>query len=824
MAEVTGTIGSEQVELNNAATEETAKKLLASMKVLNQSILKIGGAGGGAGAKGAIADAADEAEEFGEKTSKAGQVVSAFGAAMNFASGVLSALSNTVGVAAGAFVNLSIKAIEGEAKMSDFYGAISQVAGSIPLLGSVLGPVIGFFQQIAAFQERSLVAYQSLSESGINFAGDLTHMRSAALGASMTLSEFNDFVKKNSKTLAMLGGNVNDGAEVFAKMSRTMMTGGVGLHLQALGYTTAQVNDGMASYLEMTGGRNSKEMKNTNAIIESSGHYMEQLDGLARLTGQNREQLDQEMKKKSLNAAWEAKMQGMTQAERDKAMAGLANALATGGEGAADAFQAQVMGLAGPVTKVGQQYAGMFGETTSKLKQSADMVYDSNKSVSDQTNNIISLQDTQLEEGKKYGEQMAFASIAMNNNVGSVLQSTMANNNRVRQQTKEEREAAIAKQKVDASQAAAAAHANQAMKELGSKIMDAVTPLFAKLEGPLAAIVVDFTNWIQTDSFKKIIDQVADFAKGMLEYTKNIFSPEGRDKIVNDMVYYFRLIMIEIKRSIMGSTYSAADAKEDKARLDSEKKIYDDRAATAKLTDKATKEDIAKAQKAKADYDALQAMKKKKEEEEAKHEGTLKGKVVGAGVGATAGGVGGALAGAAAGAALGSVVPIIGTAIGAGIGAWMGGGGGVLLGGWLGESIGNAVTAPGDASKDYQDGFKKPEEKPAAAPAKPGGYHDAFAQPVKKATGSLGTTGKLFENFGSGTPAVLHGTESVVTPSQMSDLVTNAMKTGHDNILAEQLQRLNNVSTEMLKHMKETAEQAKKNVEATKSLNRNVWA
>jgi len=46
----------------------------------------------------------------------------------------------------------------------------------------------------------------------------------------------------------------------------------------------------------------------------------------------------------------------------------------------------------------------------------------------------------------------------------------------------------------------------------------------------------------------------------------------------------------------------------------------------------------------------------------------------------------------------------------------------------------------------------------------------------------------------------------------------------NENILADQLQRLNSISTEMLKHMKETAEQSRKNVEATKSLNRNIWA
>ena len=41
--------------------------------------------------------------------------------------------------------------------------------------------------------------------------------------------------------------------------------------------------------------------------------------------------------------------------------------------------------------------------------------------------------------------------------------------------------------------------------------------------------------------------------------------------------------------------------------------------------------------------------------------------------------------------------------------------------------------------------------------------------------GTLGT-GNLFQDFGSGTPALLHGTEAVVTPNQLSDLAASFLK------------------------------------------------
>jgi len=43
-----------------------------------------------------------------------------------------------------------------------------------------------------------------------------------------------------------------------------------------------------------------------------------------------------------------------------------------------------------------------------------------------------------------------------------------------------------------------------------------------------------------------------------------------------------------------------------------------------------------------------------------------------------------------------------------------------------------------------------------------------------KSTGTLGTAGRLFENFGKETFAALHGIEAVVTPSQMQDIVRNS--------------------------------------------------
>lgn len=58
-------------------------------------------------------------------------------------------------------------------------------------------------------------------------------------------------------------------------------------------------------------------------------------------------------------------------------------------------------------------------------------------------------------------------------------------------------------------------------------------------------------------------------------------------------------------------------------------------------------------------------------------------------------------------------------------------------------------------------------------------WRDSMLNQIKgiipgKSTGSLGTTGSLFENFGSGTPVMLHGVESVMRPEDLEKIVSSA--------------------------------------------------
>ena len=105
-------------------------------------------------------------------------------------------------------------------------------------------------------------------------------------------------------------------------------------------------------------------------------------------------------------------------------------------------------------------------------------------------------------------------------------------------------------------------------------------------------------------------------------------------------------------------------------------------------------------------------------------------------------GFAGTAAGAAGGAKLGMMLGAAGGPIGSLIGALIGGAAGGMLGKSAADAGSDAIGLPG------------------------------------RAGGSMGATGKLIEDFGKGTPMMLHGREGVITEKQLKDFGNSAMAAG----------------------------------------------
>jgi vacuolar-type H+-ATPase subunit D/Vma8 len=117
-----------------------------------------------------------------------------------------------------------------------------------------------------------------------------------------------------------------------------------------------------------------------------------------------------------------------------------------------------------------------------------------------------------------------------------------------------------------------------------------------------------------------------------------------------------------------------------------------------------------------------------------------------------------------------------------------------------------------------------------------------------RSTGSLGSTGNLFENFGNSSLIEAHGYEAVMTPAQLGDLLKSertetaktiaptmaSPNTDDDRLvkssieqgktLVAELQTLNKQTADMMRYMRDTSEYTRKNLDAIRGLNGNLFA
>ena len=460
MADVTGLIGNEYVELNNAATEATLKQLL-------QAVQKQGGAGA-AGATAATAGAA------GVSAASVAAAAASTKALKELAEKADN-LKKTYSALASGIVELSGKLLKGSSNSSDLFAAFERLPGAA-------GAVATVFKKVAQFQEENLEAYQKMSSAGINFGGSLTDMRTAAASTYMTLGEFGKVTKENAPAFARMGGSVNDGARAFVAISNTLNKSSLGTDLRALGYTSQEVNQGMIDYIAISGGRNKKEMQNTEGLAKAGANYLENLDRLSSLTGESREALAAKMKQDAANEAWQGYLLTLDEKGREKAIKANLEAGARGGKGAAEALQARLMGLP-PQTEAAQKFVGTLQNGNAAVNKLADDVTDSSKSLKDMDKTSAGVSVGMAKDGERL--KGVGSALIMAGKGGEEMNKALgAYNTATRNQVKSTEEQIAFEAKIDQeskarkeSEAKSAVEAQKAMQELGQTILSALLPV-----------------------------------------------------------------------------------------------------------------------------------------------------------------------------------------------------------------------------------------------------------------------------------------------------------------------------------------------------------
>lgn len=313
------------VAARNAATESTLRELVNAIKSLQKVTGDLGTASLNAtksaqtktskpmpGSSGSGAISA-KATQLAEKS------VNKMAGAANGVAATLGTLAGTVVGTGKAFTELGIRATETISQMASIGDSVRDAAGAlnkIPIIGGVLARALG---PVASALEATTGSYQAAAGAGANFGGSVLAMSRAAGEAGMTMQEFGNLIKGNGEAMLGLGTNVEDGARRFSQISKAIRT--TGSDLFALGFSTQEINQGLANYtkqLRMQGLQGGK----TNAdIAKGTKAYLKEMDALAKLTGEERSAKEAERERLMQEAQFQASMAGLQKPVRDSFLA-----------------------------------------------------------------------------------------------------------------------------------------------------------------------------------------------------------------------------------------------------------------------------------------------------------------------------------------------------------------------------------------------------------------------------------------------------------------------------------------------------------------------
>ncbi len=714
MAEVTGNIGGQPVELNNAATEATLKQLVKAVSIL---AAKSGGGSGGKSQKEVDAELKKFHKMLGDTNAEGRKLSKADKAKLKAQEDATKAseleadrkkkaafvteksisgvqwFTKTAESAAMGLVGLG----NDIANLGNSMTSAAALFSKLPLVGGLLGTTFG---AVAAQSEKLLGAFQNAASVGAGFGGSIQEMTNAASAAGMTVDKFGALLAANGPQIALLGVDGEKGAKAFQRMAKGIRDSGADKELMRLGYSTEQINGGMIGFtarLQQTG---KLQGMTTAQVTQATAAYLKELDAVARLTGKNREAMQKEEEQRMKDAqymAFKRKLDADSQKELEMIMQSLPAELQEGAKevlATGTATSDAGVDFLAYMNKSGQNLA-VLGDTarrTGKIQagaaaQVSAMVQDEAKALADSPlGDTISRFGTDAQKRFMSG---IYDAAAQQQKLAEIQKQQQEEAKKRKEQEEELKKKGLDPAVMVGFQENIAKMSNQFSVLLASHL-----PMLQRAFDILTKLINDWIAPALTyfmDNLKPIVIGFIALKGTMLLVGAALkawnFFNQTRGTFGNPM------IVQEKSGAKIGGGTDAAGKETDGKKGGKFGNALKAAGKFAKIGGVVGA--VAGAGMLASDMADISQREKEGEitAEEAKKEkgGAVGGAVVGAG---------GAMAGAAAGAAIGSVVPVVGTIIGGLIGG--------AVGGWLGKEGGKAVGEAVMASPQKSGTAQKP--------------------------------------------------------------------------------------------------------------------
>ena len=175
---------------------------------------------------------------------------------------------------------------------------LAELADAIPLAGGVLSASVRLVAEGSKFVlnqlQQASEAFNSLAKVGALTADGMTGVYRGFLESGMQLSAYTRVLEQNSLQLARFGGTVGEGREKFTRFLGTIVDSRAGDELRRIGFSTDQIGETAAAFTAQQTRLGLAQRKSQAQLALESTEYAKQIDLLARLTGQQREDIVQQ--------------------------------------------------------------------------------------------------------------------------------------------------------------------------------------------------------------------------------------------------------------------------------------------------------------------------------------------------------------------------------------------------------------------------------------------------------------------------------------------------------------------------------------------------
>jgi hypothetical protein len=177
-------------------------------------------------------------------------------------------------------------------------GGLGEMAKAIPYAGNLAAGALKLVAEGSKFMigqlQEATTAFQEISKIGGLTAQGMSGLREQFLRSGQTLQGFQKTVSANAQALARFSGTVGSGAEDFSKIVGGIIDSDLGDQLRRIGFTADEIGETTAGYIAQQTRLGLAQNKTQAQLIAGSKQYADELDVLARLTGQSREALQKQ--------------------------------------------------------------------------------------------------------------------------------------------------------------------------------------------------------------------------------------------------------------------------------------------------------------------------------------------------------------------------------------------------------------------------------------------------------------------------------------------------------------------------------------------------